>query len=401
MKLATQKIITTELYEILNKYFNDKDTFDNIFKEQSKKMVNKLTIDTKKSFIQNYLLIFGVKSSDAILENLRTNSIVKIKNEKLAYIYYLCMIDINDEYSVNIVKTKYDKESFELEEFMDTIATMFLYTADTNSKSLSINKIDNILTNKRIAKNVRNSVTTRLTLRKDDNYFRCHPKTDIKIVTIEELREYLNIKDKHINIECPVCGNMINITSKNITKIIDFNKRYKTVNIICNHEHTLYLKELPFILNIDKYIDKNYKQEDVSMFVLNNYNMLVRKLRIFKKLRKISKSSKIVKLHNLKNCLDFKNKYIFIDHPFKDNYKIKLNEENLNKIFEVNKAEKKVYLNIIDDLNTTNYYKIGLIDIYHVVDNIYDDVSTDKNIALSIVHNYKLLKMKKLINKCI
>jgi len=407
MKIIIEEIRIEELVKILNIYIhNNKNEFNNTFKQQCINMIQKLTIDTKKRFIKNHLLTFYLKSSTSISNKLTINSIVNIKNEKLAYIYYKCIdevyeIDTNTEDYINILKSNYNKESCELEEYLDVISSMFFYTTNENSKSLSINKIDKILTNNKIAKNVINSITSVLTSRKDDNYFRKHKDTNKRIVTIEELNKYLNISDKYSNIECPKCSKIIRITKENINKVIAFNKKDKKVQIICSHEQTLYLKEMPYSLYLNQYLDNNTKTEHVSMFVLNNFDLLVNKFKIFNKLRIVSKSSKIVKLNELINYFDFKDKYIFLDYNFTTNYKdkVKVNEKNLNKIFEVNKVEEKVFINILENFNDNKYYKkVGFIYIDNILDDMNDSKATDVNIALTVIHNFKLLKIKNLIN---
>lgn len=407
-KIVIEEIRIEELVEILNKYiYNNKDKFNKTFKEQCNNMITRLKIDSKEQFIKNYLLTFYLKSFKFISNKLKINSIVKIKNEKLVYIYSKCLNEIyerdtdNKDY-INILKSNYNKENFELEELLNVISTMFFYTTNENSKSFSINKIDKILTNNKIAKNVTNSITSVLTKRKDDNYFRKHKDTNKRIVTIKELNKYLNISDKYSNIECPKCGKIIKITKENINKVIVFNKKDKKVKIICNHEQTLYLKEMPYSFDLNQYLENNTKVENVSMFVINNFDLLVNKFKIFDKLRIVSKSSKIVKLNELINYFNFENKYIFLDYNFITNYKIKVkvNEINLNKILEVNKIEKKVFINTLEIINNNNKYykKVGFIDIYKILDDIDDSKATDTNIALTIIHNFKLLKIKNLIN---
>lgn len=410
MKINNQEIETDDLRELLDRYFRtNQQKLDIDFIEQAEKMISTLSDKTKEKIISNLTITFGTKSSSSNnndISRLHINDVSKILNEKMALIIYKCLLSLalsKNNYMVTIRTTKYDKEIFELQEYFDVISTLLMYSVNKTSKALSIQKIDTILSGEKanFAKNIRNSITTRLTERKDDNYFRVHNKTDKQIIQIKNLGKYKDIGDKYTNIECPVCGKDLRITKSTITKIIDFNKKNQVVNIICSHEHTDYLKLMPFELHLNGVIEYSEQETTlVPMFVLNNYNRLMNKFSISPKLKKISAKSNIIKLADLTEYLDIDNKYIFIDYPFENKQnenrkKIKITNENLNQIFEINYEQKKVFMNLFNG-HTQEKKRIAYIDFKHIVDDT-DENSTEKVIAMGVLNNYKLLCLKKFI----
>jgi len=401
MSLISQKINTNELYELLQYFFENVYCLDNNFKKQCNSMIEKLLYQTKKKIINNHAITFGLKKQLDALNKIKKQNILGIQNIKVAYIYYKCLQDIiSENTTVTILKTTYSKELFEYEEFFDAITCLFMYSSSPTSKSISVDKIDGIVSNKKIAKNVRNNnVTTILTGRKDDKYFRPHKDTKTDIVPIESLGQYLDIGDKHTYIECPICGYDIKIDAYTIKNKIVYNKKRKNVQILCNHENTSYIKEMPYTFE--------YTHEDVKsipMFFLNNYTLLVNKFLIAPKLRRINKKKKLINTHQLRDYLDIGSKYIFLEHPkkglikddekeAKENAKIKITKDNILKVISISDDKEKIY---IKDSNT-DYKTIAYIYVKDI-ENIVDTLSNNMDVAMTIINNYNLLLLKNLIH---
>lgn len=398
MSLISQKINIDELYKILQSFFEDVYRIDNNFEKQCKNMIDKLLYKSKEKIVNSHKITFGLKNQSDVFSMIRKENILNIQNIKMAYIYYKCIQDIvsDKNKSVVILKTKYNKELFEYEEFFDVVACLFMYSNSPTSKSISMDNIDDIISNKKIAKNVRNNnnVVTILTGRKDDKYFRPHPDTKSDIVPIERLGKYLEIGDKHTYIECPVCGHYIKINKDTIKNKIVYNKKSKKVQILCNHENTMYIKELPYTFD--------YTHEDIKsipMFVLNNYAFLVDKFVIAPQLRKINKKKKLLHTDQLKEYLDIGNKYIFLEHPKREKEckeqctKIKVTKDNILNIFTMSDDKKKIYIN---DSNG-NYKTVAYINVENI-ESILEPLSNDMNMAMTILNNYNLLLLKNLIH---
>jgi hypothetical protein len=394
MATYSQLINTKELYDVLKYFFEDTYSLDNIFKQQCKKLLPKLLSQTKKKFVKNHSIIFGIKDSSTEFDKIRKQNILGIKNLKVAYIYYLCLQEIVSEENENLIvlKTKYSKELFEYEEFFDTIACLFMYTDSPTSKGISIDKIDDILSNKKIAKHVRQnkSVATILTGRKDDKYFRAHQKTKTEIVPIEMLGKYLDIGNKHTYIECPICGYDLEINIHTINNRIIYDKKKQHVRIICNHENSDYKKEMPYKFD---YMHENTKS--IPMYVLNNYDYLVNKFLILPKLRKAQKKDKLLSIKEYAEYNDIGDKYIFITHPREQKKKIKVTNNNLLKIFTINDDKKKIYINNFD--TPDNIYKIIAYINCDDLNDVLEAFTGHTTVAMTILNNYNLLLLKNLI----
>jgi len=271
MKTSIKKTIqdTIELLEIFyktNRYDYDKYKYDEI--------VQKFKVDTIMSIIQNFKLVVGVSKDYFETDSLDARHIKGIKQKELAVIFLKCLDSkySNKAKKIEIETINYNKQYFEIEEYLGGLTFLINHTSKRTSKTIEINTLDSIISidPKLIAKGVKKSLTSTLSGKKDDKYFRGHPETNKRIVPIDELGEYINLKDKHCNIECPICSATIPINSKNIMEKILIVDNYK-VKIVCHHMNTDYEEELLFTLEINH--DKNKKLQ--VMYVLNNYNKLI------------------------------------------------------------------------------------------------------------------------------
>jgi hypothetical protein len=260
--------------EILKEYFEYKFLEDKI-RKQIEKMFFKLTEFARKMIAKEIDVIFYVKNLDSFITEPLYSKINSVSDEAKLYLYYLLMEYFKDE--IQIVVEKCKKEEIEIFKLINTVIYSIEYTQGETNFTLDLDKIDSLYSKKpsNIAKNARKSIVSTLTNKKRERIFRVHPAAKKRIVFIEELKKAkkLDLGNKEFNCRCPVCNQKKTITSENINDFIKINK--DEVIFMCDHEKTDKFKELPFKINLQKFLgDKIYSKREKQMFFINNFKKL-------------------------------------------------------------------------------------------------------------------------------
>ena len=259
--------------EVLKEYFEYKFLEDKI-KKQIENMFFKLTEFARKTIVKEMDVIFYVKNLDSFINEPLYSKIAYISDEAKLYLYYLLIEYFSDEIEIIIDKCK--KEEIEVFKLINTIIYAIEYTQGETSFTLDLDKIDSLYSKKpsNFAKSARKSIIATLTNKKRERIFRVHSDAKKRLVSIEELKKAkkLDLGNKEFNCRCPICGKKETITSEKID-IIKVNK--DEIIFMCNHEKTDKFKELPFKINLHKFLgDKTYSKREKQMFFINNFKKL-------------------------------------------------------------------------------------------------------------------------------
>jgi len=268
-----------------------KDYFEyTLFNENSKKQIDnmllKLTDEAKENLIKIWDVIFYVTSENIFMNEPTFNKIVNVSNKSKLYLYFklinLNTIEINKIKTIDIIVKeefkKEDKKIYETNNIINKIIDAIDYTKSETSLVLDLDKIDSLYSEKPkdLAKGAKRSVLATLTNKKIEYVFRVHPETKNRIVSVKELESAnkLDLKNKEFNCKCPICNLKYSITKENINKIIRVNKN--EIIFTCNHLNTDKYKNLPFKVNIDKFILNECSDYYKRMFFINNFKQLTK-----------------------------------------------------------------------------------------------------------------------------
>jgi len=273
------EIKAVELAEIINSQVMERIEHESIGKlEMLKKIVDKMTDFTKEKFIEGLRVDLFVSDIRRAEIHLQSALIKKISNFWLVYMFHeVVRSDItlgNKKVIVDLFK--YNKDVYEIKDFFNTL--MNCITNLDKGVQLDLDSIDAILTNKeknKYAKRARKSVVSTLTGVKENLVFREHPGTKNGIVSIEELGAYIDLKNKHKTLHCPICNEKYLIDKENMDDVIIIDKNMFVFN--CLHEDSgdpNIIKIGPFKKDLGMYFNDGYSKIEKQMFILNNFKWM-------------------------------------------------------------------------------------------------------------------------------
>ena len=256
---------------------------------QIETLIEKIPQEAKRMLLKNFQVTVYVNNIKDCENEIVSSDIVKFKDQ--IYIYLLKNIISskhefsNSEDRIILLILEYNKEYFQAEEILKSSLFLINYTDTKKGLSINTKKLDSLYTHKsnNLSKNVQKSIITTLTGKSKNKKFIIYPACKENLINIDKIsKKYLNIKDKNINISCPICKESININKDNITdKIsIDNNK----IQILCKHLKSknsddigkpIFSKDLNPHLFYLKEKNIKFTNEEKIMFFINNYKHLI------------------------------------------------------------------------------------------------------------------------------
>ena len=215
-----------------------------------------------------------IKNTDIILyvtSNFFTSDCFEIIDTDLdekVYIYYKLLYKVEKVKEVQILCVEYKKTNKEITEMLNVIGCINKYV---NNHTFNQPKFSNVFQNyKKDIKNVKKSIFSTLFPQRKKNFtFNPYNKSSLQFVSFAQIpKAYLDLKDRHITIQCPICKKKYFIDKDNIEKMFFVQKNDVIFN--CDHSGTEYLKEFAYKVDLDKYLDKQLTKKEKIMFVLNN-----------------------------------------------------------------------------------------------------------------------------------
>lgn len=289
--MVIAKIKISKLLGILKEFVNKKNYINNYEQKRILLMFEKMSEKAKYDFILHPELIFYIKNMASFMQEAKSVYIVDVNNKLYAYLYYKILDSyyehiINEEeiyqfsnIEINICCKKASVDTdylISIQKILHSSLSLIEYAKDYTS-IIDLKKIDSCYSGKPtdIAKYAKRSIVGTLLGYKIENSFRKHPECKYRIVGLDELKKiHLDISDRQIGTNCPVCSKKITITKKNIEQIVMVKNNLVTFN--CDHLNTKYIKEYPYSTDLSKYFE-DYKPVDIvkRMFFLNNIGQLV------------------------------------------------------------------------------------------------------------------------------
>lgn len=269
-----------EIYDVLDKYVKSVGlTLSN--EQQVKKLLSKLTDKAIGALLKNAKLTFYVSNVEKVTQQLYLTNIKDSDNKMYVYLIYKLIEKENLQNSMDeiiIEALKYNKFNKEVNEFINKTLNLVEYTTTAKGTTIDIEKLDEIYTceHKDIAKGARKSAFSTLTEKTREKTFRVTEIAKKRIVEIDELESrFLNLKDKHISLRCPVCNDEHVLESENIDKILSV--KASTIQFICAHLKSKFIDRAPFIINLENYFKSDTKKLHKQMFLINNFKKLIEK----------------------------------------------------------------------------------------------------------------------------
>lgn len=263
-----KQLVTMKIKTLLSIVDNKVIVSDEICKE-----LNKIVLKTKhlEYFINDVTIIIIINNINKANIHFNANDILDIKNPEYLYIVYLiCMLNpmyMDKEVDVLFIENKnYDKPIQKLYDYIIDYPRYIIAKDNTheNFEKLFKNKSDYV---KNARKSIINSIfgkDRRVSYRNFNN-----------VITKPNLNHQL--KDKYINLACPICYKKYEVTNETINSIIKVDKRLKRIVFECLHKDKGIVSGKGYLKFDDytNYISIKDETYVIQMWLIDNYKRLM------------------------------------------------------------------------------------------------------------------------------
>lgn len=271
-----------DVFKIIEQ-FSKQYYIDEKKREQIKVISDKLTHNAIEELFTELNLHFYVQDENEAIQKLLISNVKAVKNNMFICLIHKIITNCNLEESDKVIYIriqKYNKQSLELETVLNSVLNLIEFTDSRQSLSINTQRIDNLYSGEPnyIVKGAQKSITTTLTGKKKNTTFIAHPATKNRdeknqityyLVPIEKLNNaYLSLKNKSVNLICPICS------TKYIEDENTINQRFfvngNEITFKCRHIGN-HLVEMPFSINLENHFTKETTEIEKIMFFINNF----------------------------------------------------------------------------------------------------------------------------------
>lgn len=271
-----------DIFKIIEK-FSKEYNVDEEKRKQIKVISDKLTHNAIEELFTELNLHFYVQDENEAIQKLLISNVSAVKNNMFICLIHKIISNYGWEDSDKVIYVriqKYNKQALELETVLNSVLNLVEFTDSRQLLSINTQKIDNLYSGKAnfIVKGAQKSITTTLTGKKKNNTFIAHPATkkiDEKkqityyLVPLEKLNNaYLSLKNKSVNLICPICSIKYNEDENTINQRIFVKENEITFK--CRHKGK-HLVEMPFSVNLENHFTKKTTEIEKIMFFINNF----------------------------------------------------------------------------------------------------------------------------------